>query len=151
MLNEVTLIGNVGKIYEPTPIPTGTVTHVDVATSRSWKDRNNTWHKETEWHKVVLFGSVGSSTLKKLQVGATVLVKGRIQKSEWTGQDGKIRKNLDIIANEFRQLAPPKDKSATDAGASMDDEDSIQESLPEYQTITPRTSYEYYDDDDIPF
>jgi len=108
MINEVTLIGRVGTEPERKDIPTGSVTNVNVATKREWKDRNNERHSETEWHNVVLYGKLGSYVMDKLTVGSLVYVKGRIKTTKWKDTNDVTHKYVDIIAEEFRVLEKPK-------------------------------------------
>ncbi|KAJ3117555.1 hypothetical protein HDU96_006316 [Phlyctochytrium bullatum] len=88
-LNKVILMGNVGKDPEfypfnaPTPEDSQNVRGVwkfSLATSRSVK-RNNTWEKETTWHKIKVYSSSDSGLFAtgKLVKGANVTVDGRIE------------------------------------------------------------------------
>ncbi len=56
-LNQLSIIGFVGKNAETRSLPNGTpVTKFSVPTKRSWKDENDTWQEKTQWHNVVAFG-----------------------------------------------------------------------------------------------
>jgi len=56
-LNQLTIIGFIGRNAEVKPLPNGTpVTKFSVATTRSWKDKKGEWKDRTQWHTVVAFG-----------------------------------------------------------------------------------------------
>jgi len=71
-LNQLSIIGFVGKNAETKSLPNGTpVTKFSVATKKSWKDENDAWQQKTQWHNVVAFG-------KSFAQSADRLVKGHI-------------------------------------------------------------------------
>lgn len=51
-INKVTIVGNLGNDPEVRAMPSGdSVTNITVATSESWKDKQNGQPQErTEWH-----------------------------------------------------------------------------------------------------
>jgi single stranded DNA-binding protein len=54
-LNQLSIIGFLGKDVEKKALPNGTpVVKFSVATKRSWKDDNNEWQEKTQWHQVVV-------------------------------------------------------------------------------------------------
>lgn len=133
MINEVTLIGRLGRVPEIKSIPSGTVANVSVATQRSWKDKSGVWNTETEWHNVVVYGK--GAIIEKLKKGTLVHVKGRIKASKWTDNTGTVHKYFDIIAEEITIL---------------DNKPKIIDSLP--SAIAHRPDYVYDDpQDDVPF
>ena len=59
MINKVILVGNLGR--EPDIKFTGdgkAIANLAVATSESWTDKEGQKQKRTEWHRVVVFGSL---------------------------------------------------------------------------------------------
>ena len=103
MYNEVLLIGRVGqdaKTYNE-----GTdreVVNVSVATSKKWKDRSGEWKENTEWHSAVGFG-IQAKSLKNLQKGELVVVKGELTYSE---KDGTKYANVRVIS--AKRLSKPQ-------------------------------------------
>ncbi len=54
-LNQLSIIGFLGKDAEQKSLPNGTsVVKFSVATKRSWKDTNDEWQERTQWHQVVV-------------------------------------------------------------------------------------------------
>lgn len=71
-MNEVTLIGHVGKDPQTRNMPNGGIAaKINVATSKEWRDRNTgEQKKKTEWHRVVIYGKQAdyvANYVKKVQ------------------------------------------------------------------------------------
>ena len=143
MINEVTLVGRVGLVPEIKDIPSGNVTNISVATNRTWRDKNKEWHKETEWHNVVLFGKIGEHAIEKVHVGSLVYVKGRIKTTKRIDNQGIEHRYIDIIAEDFKVL---DNKKTNDFAQNA----NVADSLPSYKS-THTVYHNEYDDDDIPF
>lgn len=105
MINEVTLIGNLGKDADTRSIGDSTVTDLTVATSESYKDVDGEWQSKTEWHNVVIWKA--SNYIQNLKKGDQIFVKGSIsyQKAE---TDGVVKYYTKIKARQVRALAGNK-------------------------------------------
>src|SRR5690348_12641601 len=78
-LNQLSIIGFIGKNAETKYLPNGTpVTKFSVATKKSWKDENNEWKEKTQWHNVVAFGKGFEQLAERLVKGAHVFVQGEL-------------------------------------------------------------------------
>ena len=106
MLNKVTLIGNLGADPEVRFLPTGgAVANVNIATTRTWKDRQTGERRDaTEWHRVVFFNRLAEIVGEYLKKGRQVYVEGRLQTRKWQGQDGQDRYTTEIVATEMKML-----------------------------------------------
>lgn len=125
-LNEVTLIGNLGKDPEIKSTPAGMqIAKFTLATTHGIK-KGDIWENETEWHSITCFAKTAESA-SKLSKGCQVLVKGRIKTESWDGDDGAKKYKTGIIAD--RVLSLGKKESNTDQGASQSDDEST-DSLP---------------------
>lgn len=91
MINNVTLIGNLGRDAEV--LSAQGLTRYNVATRHSWKDKAGEWQDRTDWHRVTFWRE------KPLPKGALVYIEGRIQYHEHEG-----KRYTEIIANTVRQL-----------------------------------------------
>lgn len=108
MLNDVTLVGNLGR---------------DPELRRSNKDLAITkfslatkYQDETTWHNIVCFGRLAENMEKMLSKGSLAAVKGRISIRSYE-KDGEQRKSMEIIANSVQILSrkdpqPPAVKPA---------------------------------------
>lgn len=83
-LNQLTIIGFIGKNAETKNLPNGTpVLKFSVATKKSWKDENNEWKDRTQWHNVVAFGKGFEQMTDRLIKGAHVFVQGELSTREY--------------------------------------------------------------------
>ena len=83
-LNQLSIIGFIGKNAETKSLPNGTpVTKFSVATKRSWKDENDTRQQKTQWHNVAAFGKSFAQMTDRLVKGAHVFVQGELTTREY--------------------------------------------------------------------
>ena len=75
MYQEMTIIGNVGKVK-----PAEKYTYLSVATKESFK-KNDEWQEKTTWHNVMVYGKQAEGAEKK-SPGDLVMVKGIINYKE---------------------------------------------------------------------
>ena len=117
MLNEVTIIGNLGRDPEGFDTRNGKGCKLSVATSRKIKGDDGSWsEEETEWHRVVVFGKSAEFCLNYLEKGRKVFVRGRLKTSSYD-KDGVKRYSTDIIADNFRGILA-LDKGGSGGGSS---------------------------------
>lgn len=130
-MNQVILVGNVGK-SECRYTTTGKcVCTFSVATSHGWKDKDGKWQNETSWHNCVKFLKHESEAPQK---GDKVFVEGSINYRTYE-KDGATRYVTEIkVANFFNA---PKTES----------------SVPDFvnQDINAFTKEGKFDDTNIPF
>ena len=70
-LNKVTLLGNLGKIFDIQALESGTkVAKLSLATTESYKNSKGQPHRNTEWHTVVVLWQ------NWVELAATYLQKG---------------------------------------------------------------------------
>jgi single-strand DNA-binding protein len=102
--NQVFLLGNLGSDPDIRFVASGTcVAKFSVATSRSWKDKNDEWQEEVEWHRVVIWGKAAESLSDKLFKGDMVHVVGRIHYDSYE-KDGIKRYTTEIVADTVRPI-----------------------------------------------
>lgn len=114
-MNKAILIGNLGTDVELRQAKNGrAVANLSLATHRVWyeKDQNGNRvigpdnqpvkHKETQWHKVVVFGPQAERCAQYLRRGSKISVEGRIEYSEFTGQV-KYAANKQVVVDGNNQ------------------------------------------------
>lgn len=117
MFNQATLVGNAGKDPELRYTQGGTaIAKFSLATSYGLKKPDGTWENKTTWHNIVVFGKMAEGIASRIRKGDPVLVVGRIENDEWTGQDGQKRRTTQIIADTLRGLGPKRDPATPAAG-----------------------------------
>ena len=144
-LNEVTLIGNVGRDPEVRYLPNGNaVCNITVATSFKRKSGE----EDTSWHRVTLYEKLAEIAGEYLKKGRQVYIKGRIQYGKYTNKDGIEMPTTDIVASQMLMLGKGEERSevnqATTAPAPRKEQRSSGSSA-------SGSGFDDMSDDDIPF
>lgn len=103
-LNQVTLIGNVGKDPDIRTTQAGKkIANLSVATSESWNDRASGERKErTEWHRVVIMNDALAGVVERyVKKGSKLVVQGSLQTRKWTDQSGQERCSTEVVLSGF--------------------------------------------------
>jgi len=99
------LIGNVGKDpelkYTPSGIP---VTSFRLATSETWKDRENNIQEHTDWHTIVAWRGLAEVIQKLVKKGSRVYIEGRIQTRSFDDKTGLRKHVVEILADNMLLL-----------------------------------------------
>ena len=113
MVNRVTLIGSLGKDPEVRTLDNGTkVASFSLATSESYKDKNDTWQNQTTWHNIVAWRGLADRA-EKLAKGATAYVEGKISHREYTDKDGNKKYLTEIVASSLVSFAKSEKSSSS--------------------------------------
>lgn len=119
MINRVTLLGNLGKDPEVRTLENGSkVATFTLATTESYKDKNDTWQKITEWHSIVAWRNLADRAERDLKKGSSVFVEGKISYRKYE-KDGVEKYITEIVASTINSLEK-REKSAS-APTSTDD------------------------------
>lgn len=104
-LNQANLIGNVGKDPEVRAINDNQrVAELTLATSRKYKAQDGTVKEETEWHNIVLFGSLADVAAKYVKKGSSIYVGGRIRTRNWKDTEGVTHYRTEIVGETVQLL-----------------------------------------------
>lgn len=112
-VNKVILVGNLGSDPETVNIASGALTKFTLATGSSYKNKSGEVVNETEWHRIVIFGTLAEIAAKYLKKGSPVYIEGKIKTSKYD-KDGETRYSTDIIAHEMNMLANNDSKPNSD-------------------------------------
>jgi single-strand DNA-binding protein len=96
-VNQHTVIGNLGKDPEIRNTKSGTlVANFSVATTRKTKTG-----KETDWHRIVIFGDnlIDKVIRPYVKKGSQVMVQGSSQTRSWDDQAGLKRYKTEIVVS----------------------------------------------------
>ena len=108
-VNKVILVGNLGANPELKYLPSGQpVCEFRIATSESYRDRNEQLQERTEWHRIVVWGKAGENCGKFLTKGQNVYIDGRLQTRSWDDKEGKKQYITEIVANQVVFLSGPR-------------------------------------------
>jgi len=104
-LNKAMIIGNLTRDPELRNTPSGqNVVSFSVATNLIWTDQNGQQQKKVEFHNIVAWRKLAEICAKYLHKGSKVYIEGRLQTTDWAGQDGIKRRRTDIVAENMIML-----------------------------------------------
>lgn len=104
-LNKAMIIGNLTRDPELRNTPSGqSVASFSVATNLVWIDQSGQQQKKTEFHNVIAWRKLAEICSKYLHKGSKVYIEGRLQTTDWTGQDGVKRYRTEIVADNMIML-----------------------------------------------
>lgn len=105
-LNKVYLIGRLTQDPETRSTTSGqSVTTLRMATNRVWKDPSGGRRDATEYHTIIAWSRLGEIASQYLKKGGLLMIEGRLQTRNWTGQDNVKRYVTEIVA-ESLQMGP---------------------------------------------
>ncbi|MBI3619488.1 single-stranded DNA-binding protein [Candidatus Peregrinibacteria bacterium] len=105
-VNHAEVIGNVTRDPEMRTTTGGQqVLTLGVATNERWKDKSTNEDRErTEFHNVVIWGSLAEEVSKTIKKGNRVFASGRVQTRSWETKEGSKRYTTEIIADAVHLL-----------------------------------------------
>lgn len=104
-LNKAMIIGNLTRDPELRNTPSGqSVVSFSVATNLIWTDQSGQQQKKTEFHNIIAWRKLAEICAKYLKKGSKVYLEGRLQTTDWTGQDGVKRYRTEIVAENMIML-----------------------------------------------
>ncbi|HBA37017.1 TPA: single-stranded DNA-binding protein [Candidatus Falkowbacteria bacterium] len=104
-LNKAMIIGNVTRDPELKNTPSGqSVVSFAVATNLVWTDKTGQQQKKAEFHNIIAWRKLAEICSKYLRKGSKVYIEGRLQTTDWTGQDGVKRYRTEIVADNMIML-----------------------------------------------
>jgi len=144
MINKVMLIGYLGRDPEIRRLESGAaVAKLSVATSEGYKDKNDQWQNNTEWHDVICWRNLAERAERDLKKGSLVYVEGKLTHRKWQDKEGNDRYTTEVVAHTFR-LMEKRDSSTYTENAG-----TTQESVA--KATTPAAPAAAEGDDDLPF
>lgn len=104
-LNKAMIIGNITRDPELRNTPSGqSVASFSVATNLVWTDQSGQQQKKTEFHNIIAWRKLAEVCAKYLHKGSKVFIEGRLQTTDWTGQDGVKRYRTEIVTENMIML-----------------------------------------------
>ncbi len=108
-VNKVILIGNLGREPETRVSTNGkSICTLALATSRYYKDAQNNPVSETEWHRIVLFGSLADVASNHLHKGSQAYIEGRLRTREYVDKNNIKRYQTEVICESLQLLGRPQ-------------------------------------------
>lgn len=99
------IIGNLTRDPELRNTASGqSVVSFSVATNLVWTDQSGQQQKKTEFHNIIAWRKLAEVCAKYLHKGSKVYIEGRLQTTDWTGQDGVKRYRTEIVTENMIML-----------------------------------------------
>lgn len=148
-VNKVILIGNLGKDPEVKYTPSGTpVAKLTLATNYRYKDKNEQWQDQTEWHNVVLWQRLAEIAGEYLKKGSKVYIEGRLQTRSWDDKNTNQKRYMTEVVGNDLVLLGGRGEAGDDGGrarGTSGNQFDQRAPEPEHAAAGPIT------DEDIPF
>ena len=104
-INKVMVAGNLVREPETKQGTTGTVrTTFSIAVNRTWKNSNGEKSKDTNFFKILVWGSQGEACAKYLNKGNPVLVEGRLEIKSYQNNNNEQKYMTQIIGENITFL-----------------------------------------------
>lgn len=130
-VNKVILLGNLAKDPDTKYMSNGdAVTNVTIATSETWKDKNNQKQEKTEFHRVTFYRKLAEIAGEYLKKGKSVYVEGRLETRKYTDKNGVERYTTDIIASEMKMLGSKPQESEQKAQSNATGFEDFEDDIP---------------------
>jgi single-strand DNA-binding protein len=127
-VNKAIILGNLGHDPSVKEVASGDkVCTLNVATTKTYKDKSGAKQSKTTWHRVILWGNLGEVASKYLKKGSPVYIEGEIDNREYEDRDG-VKKRISEIRATSLQLIGPKpqgESQAEDVPTSAPDDSGL--------------------------
>ena len=172
-INQVTLLGHLGKDPELKNVGSGGNSHqmarTSLATSETWINGKNEKVEQTEWHNLVFWNKRAEIAEKYLSKGSKIHVTGKITTRSWETDQGEKKYITEIVVLDFIMLdGKPQGESTgsqnrldqssgsstaskTMAEQSAGDQFLNQPATPQKGAAGEKSIGAEHEDDDLPF
>ncbi len=129
-LNKAMIIGNLTRDPELRNTTSGqAVASFSVATNMVWTDQSGQQQKKAEFHNVIAWRKLAEICSKYLHKGSKVYIEGRLQTTDWTGQDGVKRYRTEIVVENMIMLDNKGDNNPSQSSGSYSNNNSSSEEV----------------------
>lgn len=112
-VNKVILVGHVGKDPEVRYLEGGVaLARFPLATSETYKTKDNKKVEQTEWHNIVIWRSLAEIVEKYVRKGKLLYLEGKIRTRSY-GEENNKKYITEIIADSMTMLGGPRVETST--------------------------------------
>lgn len=105
MHNQITIIGRVGQDPESKEAKNkGSVSKINVATTKRWKDKDGEKQEQTQWHTVIAWRGLSEYAGKWIKKGDLIHVQGEMTYRKWEDKNGVSKISAEIVASSIQRL-----------------------------------------------
>ena len=114
-VNRVVLLGRLTVDPEARTIAsTGSeMCRLRIATSSSFKDRDDNWQERTTYHTVILWGRTAEVASQYLHKGKRVYIEGQLQTRKWEDREGNTRWSTEVRGRKMIMLDGGNDRPSS--------------------------------------
>ena len=124
MLNNITLQGRLTRDPEMKATASGiSCATFALACEQDYKNPNG--ERDTDFFDVVAWRNTADFVQRYFGKGQLAVVKGRLQTSQWTAQDGGKRKAVQIVAENVYFCGAPNTSTTTEQPAAVEEQNPI--------------------------
>jgi single-strand DNA-binding protein len=156
-LNEVKLIGNVGKDVELRHLENDRkVARVVLATNKTYKKQNGEKESKTEWHNVEFWGDTAQFCGNYVKKGMLLYICGELRTDSYE-KDGVKQYRTKIAGSEIKILSNGNSATSTTSVSTADSTEAARQQSQQYvaePANTAATSASFASsavDEDLPF
>ena len=146
-VNQVTLMGRVGKDAEVRMAGQNKVATFSLCTGGKFKTQDGREIDDTAWHNIVAWRNLSELAEKYIRKGSPILVIGRLTYRKYTGNDGVERNVTEIIADKI-ELCGARDSAPAQSPAPAPSQPTYQNN---YGTTPMPGPGDDDPSDDLPF
>lgn len=119
-VNKTILVGRLGKDPVLSKVGDRPVANFSVATTEKWKDKQTGEKKEaTEWHNIVIWGTLGETAAKHLTKGSLVYLEGKGRTRSYA-KDGVTHYTHELLVDSMQMLSINKPTEVRDTPSGDD-------------------------------
>ena len=105
--NKVNLIGRLGAQPEVSSFESGRMlARFTLATNERYKDKNEVWQDNTQWHTINAWGKLAERIQKSLDKGSEVVIEGKLVNQSYETKEGEKRYSTIVEASDFLLVSP---------------------------------------------
>jgi single-strand DNA-binding protein len=105
--NQVNLIGRLGAQPEVSSFESGRMlARFTLATNERYKDKNEVWQDNTQWHTINAWGKLAERIQKSLDKGSEVVIEGKLVQQSYETKEGEKRYSTIVEASDFLLVNP---------------------------------------------
>src|SRR5690554_2921867 len=99
--NSVRLVGFLGNDPEIKKYGDNkSLARVSIATNERYKNKDEEWVSDTQWHNLVMWGRQAVFAEKSLEKGTEIAIEGRLVNRSYLDKDGITRYYTEVVVNE---------------------------------------------------
>lgn len=118
--NRVQLIGRLGQDPEVKSLDGGKiVARFSLATTETYKNAEGEKVSDTQWHQIVVWGSLCSVVAAYLKKGKEVMIDGKLSYRSWENKEGQKVYQTEIIVRDLLMLDKPEAAAAQQSGKQV--------------------------------